>query len=90
MVLLARTLGPEGYGVYAFFFALVSFLAIPAQIGMPNLDICNAMTSIIIWVFALISIIPAILFHKDQNILISYAFFYMFLYTLIYKKIESI
>jgi len=37
MVLLARTLGPEGYGVYAFFFALVSLLAIPAQIGMPNL-----------------------------------------------------
>ena len=55
-----------------------------------NPNICNAMTSIIIWVFALISIIPAILFYKDQIILISYALFYMFLYTLIYKKIESI
>ena len=55
-----------------------------------NPNICNAMTSIIIWVLGLISIIPAILFYKDQDILISYAFFYMFLYTLIYKKIESI
>ena len=55
-----------------------------------NPNICNSMTSIIVWVFALISIIPAILFYKDQDILISYAFFYMFLYTLVYKKLESI
>ena len=55
-----------------------------------NPNICNAMTSVIIWVFALISITPAIVFYKDQNILISYAFFYMFLYTLMYKKIENI
>jgi len=55
-----------------------------------NPNICNAMTSIIIWVFALFSIIPAILFYKDQDIIVSYAFFYMFLYSLIYKKIENI
>ena len=55
-----------------------------------NPNICNAMTSIIIWVFALISIIPAILFYKDQDIMVSYAFFYMFIYSLIYKKIENI
>jgi O-antigen/teichoic acid export membrane protein len=36
-VLLARTLGPEGYGVYAYVFALVSLLAIPAQVGLPTL-----------------------------------------------------
>ena len=55
-----------------------------------NPNICNAMTSIIIWVFALISIIPAILFYKDQNILISYSFIYMFLYTIFYKRLENI
>ena len=55
-----------------------------------NPNICNPMTSIIIWVFALFSIIPAILFYKDQDIIVSYAFFYMFLYSLIYKKIENI
>lgn len=36
-VILARKLGPEGYGIYAYVFALVSLLAIPAQLGLPNL-----------------------------------------------------
>lgn len=36
-VVLARTLGPEGYGVYAFAFAIVTLLAIPAQAGIPHL-----------------------------------------------------
>jgi len=55
-----------------------------------NPNICNAMTSIIIWFFALTSIVPAILFYKNQDILISYAFFYMLLYSFIYKKFEGI
>jgi len=55
-----------------------------------NMNICNAMTSILIWFFSLISIIPAVVFYDDQDILISYAFFYMFLYTLFYKKFERI
>jgi len=38
-VVLARLLGPKGYGVYAYAFALVSILAIPAQFGLPNLVI---------------------------------------------------
>jgi O-antigen/teichoic acid export membrane protein len=37
VILLARTLGPEGYGVYAFVFAIVSLLAIPTQLGLPQL-----------------------------------------------------
>lgn len=36
-IFLARELGPEGYGIYAFAFALVSLLAIPSQIGLPTL-----------------------------------------------------
>jgi O-antigen/teichoic acid export membrane protein len=36
-VVLARTLGAEGFGVYTYVFALVSLLAIPAQFGLPNL-----------------------------------------------------
>jgi len=36
-VFLARALGPAGYGTYAYVFALVSLLAIPAQIGLPSL-----------------------------------------------------
>ncbi len=36
-IVLARTLGPEGYGVYAFALSLVTLLAIPAQMGLPIL-----------------------------------------------------
>lgn len=36
-VVLARALGPEQYGVYAYIFALVSLIAILAQFGLPNL-----------------------------------------------------
>jgi hypothetical protein len=36
-VVLARALGAEGFGVYSFVFALITILAIPAQMGLPNL-----------------------------------------------------
>jgi len=36
-VTLARALGADGYGVYAYVYALVSMLAIPAEFGLPNL-----------------------------------------------------
>lgn len=38
-VALARALGPVGYGTYAYVFALVSVLAVPAQFGLPRLVI---------------------------------------------------
>ena len=36
-VALARTLGPEGYGVYSFALAIIMLTAIPAQVGVPQL-----------------------------------------------------
>lgn len=36
-VILARTLGPNGFGIYSYVFALASLLSIPAQFGLPNL-----------------------------------------------------
>src|SRR5690554_6430006 len=38
-VLLARLLGAEGYGIYAYAYALVMLLAMPATAGLPNLVI---------------------------------------------------
>lgn len=37
VVVLARTLGPDGYGVYAFVIALIQLLGIPALLGLPQL-----------------------------------------------------
>ena len=36
-ILLARLLGPDGYGVYAFAYAVIMLLALPAQAGLPTL-----------------------------------------------------
>lgn len=36
-VVLARALGPEGYGIYGFVLAVLAILSIPMQIGLPTL-----------------------------------------------------
>jgi O-antigen/teichoic acid export membrane protein len=36
-IVLARTLGPEGFGMYAFAFSLITVLAFPAHLGLPVL-----------------------------------------------------
>ena len=36
-ILWARTLGAEGYGVYSYALAVMAFLALPAEAGVPNL-----------------------------------------------------
>jgi O-antigen/teichoic acid export membrane protein len=36
-VVLARFMGPSEYGVYAYIFAIISILALPAQMGTPTL-----------------------------------------------------
>ena len=38
-VVLARILGPEGYGIYSFALAVLMLSAIPAQVGIPHLVI---------------------------------------------------
>ena len=35
--ILSRTIGVEGYGIYSFAFAVVSLLAVPTQLGLPDL-----------------------------------------------------
>ena len=35
-LVLARVLSPAGYGVYSFILALITLLAIPAQMGVPE------------------------------------------------------
>lgn len=37
VIILARTLGPEQYGIYSYVLAIVSILAIPAMFGLPSL-----------------------------------------------------
>ena len=36
-LILARSLGPEGYGIYGTVIAIVAILAVPGQLGLPIL-----------------------------------------------------
>lgn len=36
-IVLARTLGVDGFGIYSFVLALITLMAIPAQMGLPDL-----------------------------------------------------
>jgi O-antigen/teichoic acid export membrane protein len=38
-IVLARSLGPAGYGVFSFAIALVQMLSIPSELGIPNLAV---------------------------------------------------
>lgn len=40
-ILLARVLGPKGYGIYAYAFALVGLLKVPTTLGLPQLVLRN-------------------------------------------------
>lgn len=44
-IVLAKILGPSGYGTYAFVMALVGFLAIPSELGVPGLAVREIATS---------------------------------------------
>lgn len=38
-VILARSLGPEQYGIYAFVFSIISILSLPVKMGLPTLTL---------------------------------------------------
>ncbi len=70
-VLLARYLGPEQYGIYAFLLSLVALLSLPASIGVPNLIIrqipellskkaWSELKGVFRWSFTIISILSGV------------------------------
>jgi len=72
-VVLARFLGPEGFGVYSYVLALVSMMAIPVQLGLPELVVretakahlynkWNELWGIWRWSLIAVSVFSAILF----------------------------
>lgn len=52
-----------------------------------NKVICNSTTSPFLWALSLIGIIPAVIWHDKQTILIICAFIFMAIYTIIYCRI---
>lgn len=65
-VLLARLMGAEGFGVYAFAMALVGMLGIPATLGLPTLIVRE---SAIYWHESQYALLRGLLRRADQLIL---------------------
>ncbi len=53
-----------------------------------NKAIYNSMSSTFLWLLSLIGIVPAVIWHDNQTILIIWVFVFMVIYTLIYKYIN--
>ena len=45
------------------------------------------MTSPFLWVLSLVGIIPAVIWYDNQTVLIIWAFVFMAIYTIIYRRI---
>jgi len=52
-----------------------------------NKVICNSMTAPVMWLLSLLGIIPAVIWFNNQTMLIVWAFVFMLIYTIIYRRI---
>ena len=52
-----------------------------------NKTICNSMTSPFLWVLSSVGIVPAVIWYDNQTMLIFWAFLFMAIYTIIYRRI---
>ena len=52
-----------------------------------NQTLGNSMTSIFLWLLSSISIIPALIWHENQTILIVFVFIFMVIYVVIYRRL---
>ena len=52
-----------------------------------NKTMQNSMASPFLWVLSLVGIIPAVIWYDNQIMLIIWAFIFMIIYTIIYRRI---
>ena len=74
---------PDGYHLHM----LIYKRWVKCKIFKHNKTICNSMTSPFLWVLSLLGIIPAVIWFDNQTMLIIWAFVFMAIYTIIYRRI---
>jgi UDP-GlcNAc:undecaprenyl-phosphate/decaprenyl-phosphate GlcNAc-1-phosphate transferase len=74
---------PDGYHLHMLIYKRV----VKCKIFKNNKVMCNSMTSPFLWVLSLFSIIPAVIWFNNQTMLIVWAFVFMLVYTIIYRRI---
>jgi len=74
---------PDGYHLHM----LIYKRLIRCKALKNNKIMCNSATSPFLWVLSLFGVIPAIVWHDNQTVLIIWVFVFMVIYTIIYRRI---
>ena len=74
---------PDGYHLHM----LVYKRLVNCKRFKHNKTICNSMTSPFLWALSLVGIIPAVIWYDDQTMLVIWAFVFMAIYTIGYRRI---
>ncbi len=74
---------PDGYHLHMLIYKRV----VKCKKFKNNTVMCNSITSPFLWVLSLFSIIPAVIWFNNQTMLIVWAFVFMLVYTIIYRRI---
>jgi UDP-N-acetylmuramyl pentapeptide phosphotransferase/UDP-N-acetylglucosamine-1-phosphate transferase len=74
---------PDGYHLHM----LIYKRLIKCKTFKNNKVMCNSMTSPFLWALSLVGIIPAVIWYDNQTMLIIWAFVFMAIYTIFYRRI---
>jgi UDP-GlcNAc:undecaprenyl-phosphate/decaprenyl-phosphate GlcNAc-1-phosphate transferase len=74
---------PDGYHLHM----LIYKRLVKCKAFKNNKVMCNSVTSPFLWALSLVGIIPAVIWHNNQTMLIIWAFVFMTIYTIIYRRI---
>ena len=74
---------PDGYHLHMMIYKRL----VKRRFFKNNKTIQNSMTSPFLWALSLVGIIPAVIWYDNQTMLIIWAFIFMIIYTIIYRRI---
>ena len=74
---------PDGYHLHMMIYKRL----VRRKFFKNNKTMQNSMTSPFLWALSLVSIIPAVIWYNNQTMLIIWAFIFMIIYTIIYRRI---
>ena len=74
---------PDGYHLHMMLYKRL----VKRKFFKNNKTMQNSMTSPFLWALSLVSIIPAVIWYNNQTMLIIWAFIFMIIYTIIYRRI---
>ena len=74
---------PDGYHLHMMIYKRL----VRRKFFKNNKTMQNSMTSPFLWALSLVGIIPAVIWYDNQTMLIIFAFIFMIIYTIIYRRI---